>query len=146
MDLLLEVCRELTVGIMVLLFRITYNRCSGHLMLLYLSPSQVTAWRTIMIFLTVSRLQSKYKGKYGSAMEAFSAAYVNDFIARQMICGVNCDVCKTCLSSQVISTNVFIYFNTCSDTKQPLNCPSGKLVETGGASVIVMESDGRWLT
>jgi hypothetical protein len=73
-----------------------------------------------------------------------AAAYVSDFIARQMLYGVKCDVCKTCLTSQVmISTSVFIYFKKYSDIEQSLKYPYEKFVETVGTSVIVMESVGR---
>jgi hypothetical protein len=43
-------------------------------------------------------------------MEVFSVAYVSGFNARQLLRGVDCDARKTCVISQVISTNVFIYF------------------------------------
>jgi hypothetical protein len=46
-----------------------------------------------------------------SDMEVFSISYVSKVIAKQLLCGVGCDVCKACLISQVlISTNVFVYF------------------------------------
>jgi hypothetical protein len=49
----------------------------------------------------------------------FSVAYVSGSIARQVLRGVSCDACKTCLISQVLlSTNVFIYFKEYSDTEQ----------------------------
>jgi hypothetical protein len=50
-------------------------------------------------------------------MAVFSVAYVSSFIATQLLCGVNCDAYKACLTSQVVlSTNVFIYFKEYSDT------------------------------
>jgi hypothetical protein len=68
---------------------------------------------------------------YAGDMEVFSVAYVSGFIARKLLPGVNCVACKTCLTSQVMtSTNVFIYFKECSDTEQSLIFPSKKLVET----------------
>jgi hypothetical protein len=70
----------------------------------------------------------------------FSVGYVSGFIARQLLHGVNCDACKTCLTSEVISTNVFIYFMQYSDTEQSLAYPSEKLVETVRTSV---NSNGR---
>jgi hypothetical protein len=74
-------------------------------------------------------------------MEFFSEAYVSGSIARQVLCGVSCDACKTCLTSEVLlQTSVFIYFNKYSDTDQSLTYPSEKLVETVGAAVNLMES------
>ncbi|PNF15720.1 hypothetical protein B7P43_G12478 [Cryptotermes secundus] len=74
-------------------------------------------------------------------MEVFSVAYVSGSIARQVLHGVSCDACKTCLTSEVLlSANVFIYFKECSDTEQSLTYPSEKLVETVGTAVTLMES------
>jgi hypothetical protein len=39
-----------------------------------------------------------------------------------------------------LSTNVFIYFKEHSDTEQFLTYPSGKLVETAGTSVTLLEN------
>jgi hypothetical protein len=42
-------------------------------------------------------------------MKVFSVAYVSGSIARQVLRGVNCDGCKTCLTSQVLlSADLFI--------------------------------------
>jgi hypothetical protein len=66
-------------------------------------------------------------------MEVFSVAYVSGSIARQVLHGVSCDACKTCLTSELLlRTNVFIYFKEYSDTEQSLKTPR--------ASVTVMES------
>ncbi|PNF15445.1 hypothetical protein B7P43_G18116, partial [Cryptotermes secundus] len=74
-------------------------------------------------------------------MEMFSVTYVSGSIARQVLRGVSCDACKTCLTSEVLlSANVFIYFKECSDTEQSLTYPSEKLVETVGTAVTLMES------
>jgi hypothetical protein len=43
-------------------------------------------------------------------MEVFSVACDTGFFARQLLCCVKCDACKTCLTSQVISTSVFTCF------------------------------------
>jgi hypothetical protein len=48
--------------------------------------------------------------------------------------------CKTCLTSEVLSANVFIYFKECSDTEQSLTYPSDRLVVTVGTAVTLMES------
>jgi hypothetical protein len=62
-------------------------------------------------------------------IEVFSVAYISGFIARQLLCGVNCDTCKACLTSQVmLSANVFVYFKEYSDTEQSLTYPSEKFV------------------
>jgi hypothetical protein len=74
-------------------------------------------------------------------MEVFSVAYVSGSIARQVLRGVCCDACKTCLTSAVLlRTSVFIYFKVYSDTKQFLTYPSEKLADTVGAAVTIMES------
>jgi hypothetical protein len=66
---------------------------------------------------------------------------VSGFIAKQVLHGVSCDACKTCLTSEVLlQTSVFIYFNEYSDTEQSLTYPSEKLVETVGAVVTLIES------
>jgi hypothetical protein len=39
-----------------------------------------------------------------------------------------------------LSTSVFIYFKEYSDTEQFLTYPSGKLVETAGTSVTLLEN------
>jgi metal-dependent HD superfamily phosphatase/phosphodiesterase len=44
-------------------------------------------------------------------MEVFSVPDVSCSIVRQVLCGVSCDACKTCLISEVLLPyNVFIYF------------------------------------
>jgi hypothetical protein len=43
----------------------------------------------------------------------------------------------------MLSTNVLIYFNDYSDTKQPLKYSSQKLEETVDASVPLLETDSR---
>jgi hypothetical protein len=49
-------------------------------------------------------------------LEVFSVAYVSGSIARQVLRNVNCDACKTCLTSEVLlSANVFIYFKEVKD-------------------------------
>jgi hypothetical protein len=73
-------------------------------------------------------------------MEVFSVAYVSGSIARQVLRGVSCDACKTCLTSEVLlSANVFIYFKEYRDTEQSLTKPSEQLVETVGTAVTLME-------
>jgi hypothetical protein len=63
-------------------------------------------------------------------MEVSSIANVSGTTARQILCGVSCDACKTCLKSQVLlSANVFTYFKDCRDTEQSPTYPSGKLVK-----------------
>jgi hypothetical protein len=74
-------------------------------------------------------------------MEMFPLAYVSDSIARQVLYGVCCDACKTCLSSEVLLlTSVFIYFKEYSDAEQSLGYPFEKLVEVVGAAVTLMVS------
>jgi hypothetical protein len=73
--------------------------------------------------------------------KVFSVAYVSGSIARQVLCGVSCDACKTCLTSEVLlRTSVFVQLKEYSDTEQSLTCPSENLVETVGAAVTLMES------
>jgi hypothetical protein len=61
-------------------------------------------------------------------------------IARQVLCGVSCDACKTCLTSAVLlTTNAFIHFKEYSDTEQSLTYPE-KLVETAGTAVTLTKS------
>jgi hypothetical protein len=74
-------------------------------------------------------------------MEVFSVACLSGAIARQVLHGVSCDVCMTCLTSQVLlPAIVFIYFREHSDTEQSLTYPSEKLVETVGTAVTLTES------
>jgi hypothetical protein len=43
--------------------------------------------------------------------QVFSVTYVSGSIVIQVVRGVSCDACKTCLTFEVLlSTNVFIYF------------------------------------
>jgi hypothetical protein len=85
---------------------------------------------------------------YAGNMEVFSVAYVSGTISRQVLRGVSCDACRTCLTSEVLlPANVFIHFKEHSDTEQSLTYPSEKLVETVGTAVTLMESMmQRWLT
>jgi hypothetical protein len=63
------------------------------------------------------------------------------FIAKQLLCVVNCVACKACLTSRVmVPMNAFTYFKEYSDTEQSLTYPSEKLVETVGMSVTVLEN------
>jgi hypothetical protein len=44
-------------------------------------------------------------------MEVFSVAYVSGSIARQVLSGVSCVACKTCLTYEVLlHTSIFISF------------------------------------
>jgi hypothetical protein len=127
---------------MVVLFWMTYNLCSGHLIMLYKIPLQVMARKHVM-FLRVSMLLSKYKSTavQGGDMEVFSVAYVSGSIARQVLRDVSCNACKTCLTFEVLlRTGVFILFKEYSDAEQSLTYPSEKLVETVGAAVTLMKS------
>ncbi|PNF27190.1 hypothetical protein B7P43_G06485 [Cryptotermes secundus] len=73
-------------------------------------------------------------------MEVFSVAHISGSIVRQVLRGVSCDACKTCLTSELLlSASVFIYFKECSDTEQSLTYPSEKLVETVVTAVTLME-------
>jgi hypothetical protein len=38
----------------------------------------------------------------GVDMEVFLETYVSSFIARQLLCCINCNACEACLTSQVI--------------------------------------------
>jgi hypothetical protein len=75
-------------------------------------------------------------------MEVFPVAYVSGTIARQVLRGVSCDACKTCLTSEVLlSTKVFIHIKQYSDTEQSEQCntyPSEKLVKTAGTTANLM--------
>jgi hypothetical protein len=53
-------------------------------------------------------------------MEVFSVACVSGSIARQLLHGVSCDAYSVCLISEVLLSNVFIYFNEFSYTEQSL--------------------------
>jgi hypothetical protein len=71
-------------------------------------------------------------------MKLLSVAYVSDFIARR---GINCDDCKTCLTSpSLLENNVFVYFREYEEDRQSLTYPSENLVETVGASISLLES------
>jgi hypothetical protein len=106
--LLTEVFVEVIVRMMVLLFWITYNRCSEHLILLHETPDDVyeslhVAWHV-----------QKDKGSAVCAgnMEVFSVSYVIGFIARQVLRGVSCDEYRMYLTSEVLLPNVFKYFKS----------------------------------
>jgi hypothetical protein len=58
---LLEVFVKLIVRMMVLLFWITYNRCSGHLMLLPKSFHKSWKGNPLMMVLRVSMLLNRYR-------------------------------------------------------------------------------------
>jgi hypothetical protein len=74
-------------------------------------------------------------------MEVFSVDFVSGSVARQVLRGVSCDACKTCVTSEVLlSASVFIYFEEHSATEQCLTCLSEKLVDTFGTAVTLMES------
>jgi hypothetical protein len=74
-------------------------------------------------------------------MEVFLVAYVSGSVARQVLHGVSCDTCKTCLTSEVLpSANVFICFKEYSGTEQSLTYLSEKLVEPVGTVVTLMKS------
>jgi hypothetical protein len=93
-------------------------------------------------FHVAEKIQQKVAAAvFAGDMEVFSVAYVSGFIARQLLCGVSCDACTACLTSQVmLSTNAFIYFKEYSDTEQSLTYPSEKLVETVGTSITLLET------
>jgi hypothetical protein len=107
---------------MVLLFWITYDHFSGHLILLYEIPLQVNGKETCDVTEQVQKDMAT--AVHGGDMEVFSVAYVSGSIARQVLRGVSCDACKTCLTFEVLlRTNVFIYFKQYSDTEQSLIYP-----------------------
>jgi hypothetical protein len=58
--------------------------------------------------LAVFMLWGKYNRKW-VLVKTFSVAHVSG-IARQLLCGVNCDEYKACLTCEVTSTNAFMYF------------------------------------
>jgi hypothetical protein len=71
-------------------------------------------------------------------MKIFVVAYGSVFIARQLLCGVSCDECKTYLTSQgMLSPNILIYLKDYSDTEQSHINSSEKLVQIVGTSVTV---------
>jgi hypothetical protein len=61
MALLSEVCMDLILRMMVLLFWITYNCSSGNLMLLHEILPQVMARKPLILLLRVSMFLSKYR-------------------------------------------------------------------------------------
>jgi hypothetical protein len=74
-------------------------------------------------------------------MSLLSVAYVSGFIARHLLRDINCDDCRTCLTSpMMLVTNAFIYFKEYEEDKQCLTYPSEKLVETVSASITLLES------
>ena len=74
-------------------------------------------------------------------MSLLSVAYVSGFIARHLLRDINCDDCRTCLTSpMMLATNAFIYFKEYEEDKQCLTYPSDKLVETVSASITLLES------
>jgi hypothetical protein len=74
-------------------------------------------------------------------MEVFSVAYASGSIARQMLCGVSCGACKTCLTSEVLlRTIVFMYFKEYSDIEQSHNyqrccCNANEVCDDGGGTL-----------
>jgi hypothetical protein len=91
----LEVWVKLIVRMMVLLFWITYSHCSGHLMLLHQGKETPESFH-------VAQQVQKDTGAavHAGDMEVFSVAYVSGSIARQVLRGVSCDACKTCLTEK----------------------------------------------
>jgi hypothetical protein len=92
-------------------------------------------------FPVVVKVQQKVAADaHADDVDVFSVPYVSGFIATQLLCGVKCDACKACLTSQVIlSTSVFIYFKEYSDTEQSVTYPE-KLVETVSTSVTLLKT------
>jgi hypothetical protein len=84
----------------VLLFWITCNLCSGHLMLLTTSHGKETPDDIPGSFHVAQNYRTGAVVHAGD-MEMFSVAYVSSSIARQVLCDVNCDACKTCLASRI---------------------------------------------
>jgi hypothetical protein len=75
-------------------------------------------------------------------MKLLSVAYVIGFIARHVLCGINCDDCKTCLTSpMLLATITFIYIKEYEKDKQFLTYPSKKLGETVSAAISLLESE-----
>jgi anti-sigma factor ChrR (cupin superfamily) len=64
MALLLGVCKAPTARMMVLLFWTTYIPCSGHPTLLHSIPPQVTAGKTLEMFLIVPMSWRMYGRKW----------------------------------------------------------------------------------
>jgi hypothetical protein len=109
------------------------------------NPSTSRSKETLDVPKSFHVAQQEQKGTgaalHAGDMEVFSVAYVSGSIARQVLCHVSCNTCKTCLTSKVLlQTIVFIYFKEYSDTEQYLTYPSEKLVETVSAAVTLMES------
>jgi hypothetical protein len=79
--------------------------------------------------LVAKQVQQQVSAAVRAGNMKMSVACVSGFIAKRLLCVVNCDACKACLTSQVmLSHNAFIYFKVYSDTKQSLTYPSEKLV------------------
>jgi hypothetical protein len=64
-------------------------------------------------FHVVRQVQKDTGAEVHGDVEVFPVAYFSGSTARQVPCGVSCDACKTCLTSQeLLSTSVFIYSKT----------------------------------
>jgi hypothetical protein len=100
------------------------------------STSRSKKTRNVSESFHVAQQVQKDKGAavHADDMQVFSVAYVSGSIVRQALCGVSCDECKPCLTSEVLlRTSVFVYF-------KEYTYPSEKLVETVGTAVTLMES------
>jgi len=74
-------------------------------------------------------------------MKMFSVAYVSGFIAKHLLNNNNCDICKKCLISDVLSSlDIYTGFKGHSSTVQSHTYPTEKLVETVGSAVTVLEN------
>jgi len=75
-------------------------------------------------------------------MKLLSVAYVIGFIARQVLRGIKCDDCKTCLTSPVLlAPTAFMYFKEYEEDKQFLPYFSKKLGETLNAAISLLEPE-----
>jgi hypothetical protein len=63
-------------------------------------------------------------------IEVFSVDYGSGSVGRQVLHDVNCDACRTYLTSKVLlPVSVFIYFKEYCDTEQSLTYPSDLLLK-----------------
>jgi hypothetical protein len=111
LGLLTEVSVELIFRMMVLLFWITYNCCSGHLILLY----EILQFPCCL----ESAEGDSYYRTWWLRRSALSSLR-HGSTARQVLCGVSCGAYRMCLTSKVLLSIVFIYFSELSDTEQSL--------------------------
>jgi len=90
---------------------------------LFLSLKTVHALRLKSVPIHVAE-QVQQEEVLNCDLKLLSVAYVSGFIARRVLCGINCYECRTCLTSpMLLATNAFIYFKEYDEDKQFLTYP-----------------------